>query len=260
MKKNCSFVAATIMVAGAHAAPLTVCDFEDYPVGTTWTLWNNGNGEITSTATVETDPTNVNNKVLHIALKEWGCHPEFKIPTELRGKALTDRYPIVTCNIYTVHLIEVWSHRSHTRLTLIEGLFRIALHITWEVHIAIVVGVYLGCHRQIGRNGIGLDVAVAGMHRHGSQSSIIISVQQLLLDFIGGNAPIIERQIAVLLQLVTQTPKDNRRMVSISLYLADRRVLLPYNSLFPHQRFQPCIQTQVKAPQKCTFQARRCIR
>ena len=49
---------------------------------------------------METDPTNVNNKVLHIALKEWGCHPEFKIPTELRGKALTDRYPIVTCNIY----------------------------------------------------------------------------------------------------------------------------------------------------------------
>ena len=64
------------------------------------------------------------------------------------------------------------------------------------------------------------------MHRHGSQSSIIISVQQLLLDFIGGNAPIIERQIAVLLQLVTQTPKDNRRMVSISLY-PFRNVFLP---------------------------------
>ena len=131
-----------------------------------------------------------------------------------------------TQHLVTVHLIEVWSHRSHTRLTLIEGLFRITLHITREVHIAIVVGVYLGCHRQIGRNGIGLDVAVAGMHRHGRQSGIVITVQQLLLDFIGGNAPIIERQIAVLLQLVTQTPKDNRRMVSISLY-PFRNVFLP---------------------------------
>ena len=129
-------------------------------------------------------------------------------------------------HLVTVHLVEVWAHRSHTRLALIEGLFRIALHIAREVHIAIVVGVYLGCHRQIGRNGIGLDVAIARMHRHGSQSSIIISVQQLLLDFIGGNAPIIERQIAVLLQLVTQTPKDNRRMVSISLH-PFRNVFLP---------------------------------
>lgn len=100
MKKICSLVAATIMVAGAHAEPLTVCDFEDYPVGTTWTLWSSDGNAVTSTATVETDPVNADNKVLHIKLEEWGCHPEFKIPTELRGKALTDRYPIVTCDIY----------------------------------------------------------------------------------------------------------------------------------------------------------------
>lgn len=86
--------------AATHAVPLTVCDFEDYPVGTTWTLWHNGTGEIASTATVETDPANASNKVLHVVLKEWGCHPEFVLPTELRGKALTDRYPMVTCDIY----------------------------------------------------------------------------------------------------------------------------------------------------------------
>lgn len=161
MKKICSLVAATIMVAGAHAAPLTVCDFEDYPVGTTWTLWNNGNGEITSTATVETDPTNADNKVLHIALKEWGCHPEFNIPTEQRGKALTDRYPIVTCDIYrsgndnadaykqfAVFIgsqevyrdegyphqgdMKVWQHRTYTMKPAgadnTEGVIRLGLH------------------------------------------------------------------------------------------------------------------------------------
>lgn len=86
--------------AATHAVPLTVCDFEDYPVGTTWTLWHNGTGEIASTATVETDPADASNKVLHVVLKEWGCHPEFVLPTELRGQALTARYPMVTCDIY----------------------------------------------------------------------------------------------------------------------------------------------------------------
>lgn len=98
-KKFFCFAAAVLTAVAAQAAPLTVCDFESYPVGTTWTLWHNGGGDITSTATVETDPRNATNKVLHIVLREWGCHPEFVLPTELRGRALTDRYPMVTCDI-----------------------------------------------------------------------------------------------------------------------------------------------------------------
>lgn len=65
----------------SNAAPLTVCDFENYAVGTEWVLWRNGDGEIASTAKVEIDPANPNNKVLHIVLKDWGCHPEFVLPT-----------------------------------------------------------------------------------------------------------------------------------------------------------------------------------
>lgn len=99
-KKILCSVAAVLTAAATHAVPLTVCDFESYPVGTTWTLWHNGTGEIASTATVETDPANASNKVLHVVLKEWGCHPEFVLPTELRGQALTARYPMVTCDIY----------------------------------------------------------------------------------------------------------------------------------------------------------------
>lgn len=99
-KRFLGFVAAAVTAAVANATPLTVCDFENYPIGTTWTMWHNGSGDITSTATVEADPANASNKVLHIVLKEWGCHPEFELPTELRGKALTDRYPMVTCDIY----------------------------------------------------------------------------------------------------------------------------------------------------------------
>ncbi len=84
----------------ASAAPLKVCDFEDYPLGTTWTLWQSNGIAFTSTAIVERDPANNNNKVLHIKLKDWGCHPEFSLPTTLTGKALTDRYPNVRFQIY----------------------------------------------------------------------------------------------------------------------------------------------------------------
>lgn len=84
------------------AAPLSVCDFEDYPVGTQWVMWQSGGGEITSTATVEADPVNPSNKVLHIVLREWGCHPEFTLPTELRGRAFTDRYPMVRYDLYRI--------------------------------------------------------------------------------------------------------------------------------------------------------------
>lgn len=80
----------------SSGAPLTVCDFEDFDIGTEWTLWRSN----TSTATVEADPTNPTNKVLHIRLKDWGCHPEFVLPTELRGKALTDAYPSVQYDLY----------------------------------------------------------------------------------------------------------------------------------------------------------------
>ncbi|MBO5187647.1 MAG: endo-1,4-beta-xylanase [Prevotella sp.] len=92
--------AMTAWYGNTCAAPLTVCDFEDYPVGTEWVLWQTDGAAITSTATVVADPTNPNNKVLHIVLRNWGCHPEFTLPTELRGKALTDRYPTVRYNLY----------------------------------------------------------------------------------------------------------------------------------------------------------------
>ena len=51
---------STLMCAATYAAPLTVCDFEDYPIGTEWIMWNTN----ASTAKVEADPLNANNKVL----------------------------------------------------------------------------------------------------------------------------------------------------------------------------------------------------
>ncbi len=101
MKKRIYIQAiAALVAAGVNAAPLNVCDFESYEIGTEWTLWQSGGGKVSSKAKVVADPKNAKNKVLHITLKDWGCHPEFTLPTGLRGKALTERYPMVRYKLY----------------------------------------------------------------------------------------------------------------------------------------------------------------
>lgn len=99
MQKIQAALAAALTAGSLSAAPLNVCDFESYDIGTKWTLRHSGGS---STATVEADPANPANKVLHIVLKEWGCHPEFTLPTPLRGKELTDRYTMVKYDLYRV--------------------------------------------------------------------------------------------------------------------------------------------------------------
>ena len=91
---------ALLTVASFKAAPLIVCDFEDYAIGTTWTMWNVYSSTPVSTATVEADPTNPSNKVLHVRLSEWNCYPEFALLTELRGQALTRRYTMLRYRLY----------------------------------------------------------------------------------------------------------------------------------------------------------------
>ena len=71
MKKKIYILAlAALTAAGAKAAPLNVCDFESYEIGTAWTLWQTNGGSVTSKAEVVADPKNAKNKVLHITLKD----------------------------------------------------------------------------------------------------------------------------------------------------------------------------------------------
>lgn len=99
-KKFLTCLIAAAMAGGVNAAPLMVCDFEDYEVGTQVPMWSSYGGTPTSTATVEQDPTNAKNKVLHVVLKEWCSHPEFVLPTTLRGSALTSRYGKLGYKLY----------------------------------------------------------------------------------------------------------------------------------------------------------------
>ena len=129
-------------------------------------------------------------------------------------------------HLIAVHFIEVRTHRSRACLTLIERLFRIALHVAREVHIPIIIGIYLGCHSQISWNRISIQIAIARMHGHGSETGVVVAMEQLLLQFISRHAPVVERQIGILLQFITQTPEHHRRMISISLH-PFRNILLP---------------------------------
>lgn len=100
MKKINALILAMTLACVLQAAPLKVCDFEDYPIGTEWTMWQLDGNPFTSVARVEADPNNATNKVLHITLNDWACHPEFVLPTDLRGAALTERYPILRYKLF----------------------------------------------------------------------------------------------------------------------------------------------------------------
>lgn len=84
-----------------QAASYKVCDFEDFEIGRKFqltTLWGE-DGQ--ATATVEADPSNPSNKVLHVKLGGvWNVHPDFILPDEIAGKALTDKYRKISLRLY----------------------------------------------------------------------------------------------------------------------------------------------------------------
>lgn len=102
MKENYKLLLVVMLMTlqTVKATPLMVCDFEDYEIGTSWTMWSRYSSDITSTATVVADPANASNKVLHVVLNNWNCCPEFIIPGGLTGSGVTNRYKTVKCQFY----------------------------------------------------------------------------------------------------------------------------------------------------------------
>ncbi len=101
MKKTIAGIVCAVLNTGiAVGAPLTLCDFEGYEVGTKFPIWNFYNESSQSTAIVEADPANPANKVLHITLKGWNDYIEFTLPDNLSGSRLTDAYNFVNIMVY----------------------------------------------------------------------------------------------------------------------------------------------------------------
>lgn len=81
------------------ATDYLVCDFEEYEIGQTFKVWNNFGDSSTTTATVEADPKNANNKVLHVVNRSWNDHIEFELPAEFAGTNFTDRIETLSVKI-----------------------------------------------------------------------------------------------------------------------------------------------------------------
>lgn len=105
-------LAAILYPASGLAAPLTVCDFENYEIGHAFPVWNFYGGNSETTAIVEADPANPTNKVLHITLKSWNDYIEFNLPQEFAGSKLTDRFETVRLDVYRAadDPCEEWKH------------------------------------------------------------------------------------------------------------------------------------------------------
>ena len=125
-----------------------------------------------------------------------------------------------------VHLEIVWSHGGSACLALIEYLVGIAARVAGEVHVAVVVRCDVGGQGKRCRNGVGVEAAVAGMHGHGYEARVVVSAQQFALQPVGRHAPVVERQVGILLKLVAKAPQHYRRMVAVALDKL-RHVLLP---------------------------------
>lgn len=80
-------------------AQTIIANFDDIAIGTKWTMWG-VYGTSSSTATVEADPKNANNHVLHIKVKEWNTFPEFSIPEEYAGSAILGKFNTVRFRLY----------------------------------------------------------------------------------------------------------------------------------------------------------------
>lgn len=89
-----------LLISLSSHAQVKLADFDDLPIGTKWTMWGAFGGVGSSTATIEADPTNKNNHVLHIKLKDWNTFPEFVVPDELAGFAVLSKCNNVRFRLY----------------------------------------------------------------------------------------------------------------------------------------------------------------
>lgn len=97
MRKSLLLSAILLSAGSTASAQCVLANFEDVPVGTRWQLNNNGG---TTTATVEEEPGNPSNHILHVRLKDWGTFPVFQVPAELAGAAILKDYNSIRFRFY----------------------------------------------------------------------------------------------------------------------------------------------------------------
>ena len=121
----------------------------------------------------------------------------------LRLAQVVDSSPIgQTDNLVKVHLKVVGPHGSCRCLTLVERHPREAPAVAREVHITIVIGLYVCLHGQVTGQRVRLPVAVAWVHGNRDEACGVVVLQYGAHHFVASDSKVIERLVGVLLQLV----------------------------------------------------------
>lgn len=97
--KILSLLSMSATALSVAATDYLVQDFENCEIGQTFKVWNNFGDSSTTTAIVEADPLNSNNKVLHITNHSWNDHVEFELPEEFAGANFSDKIETLSLNI-----------------------------------------------------------------------------------------------------------------------------------------------------------------
>ena len=137
--------------------------------------------------------------------------PAFVGPS-LRLSEVVDCPPVSQSdNLVEVHFEEILSHGGYGSLALVELHPRETASVAREIHITVVVRLHICLHGEVGRQRIGVPIAVAWMHGHGDQTGGIVSLYERPHELIHGDAEVVERLIGVLLQLVAEAPQHDGR-------------------------------------------------
>ncbi|MDO4334371.1 MAG: hypothetical protein Q4C37_00860 [Bacteroidales bacterium] len=101
MKTRTTLVAASILLAAnaSEASEFVRCDFEDCAIGQSFKIWNSFSDDVAATATVEADPLNAGNKVLHVVNHGWNDHVEFQLPPEYADPAFAEKVENISLKI-----------------------------------------------------------------------------------------------------------------------------------------------------------------
>ena len=129
-------------------------------------------------------------------------------------------------DLVEVHFVEVRSHAAGVRLALVEHQVGEAARVAGEIHVTVVIRSNIGFVHQRGRQRVGFQAAVAGMHGYGDEACVVVALQQFALEAVRSDAPVGKRQVPILLQLVAQAPEHYGRMVAVALDEL-RNVFLP---------------------------------
>ena len=137
----------------------------------------------------------------------------------LRFAQIVDSPPVSESNDFVeVHLEEVGTHIADACLTLVERHPREASSIAGEIHIPIIIGLYVCLHGKVARQRVRFPVAIARMHGYGNQTGGVVTLQSRFHHLVARHAKVVEGLVGILLQFVAQTPKYNRGRITIALY------------------------------------------